>query len=231
MTLVKTKTLKAAQSNPKVREMSLPFSGSKVCISASVPPTFPLSSATVTKDKCMLGHLLKEQHWLLRLHPHHYDSVENDVLHGKSSSINFFSGAFERFIANLHISSRKVTRLVLIKDYILDFKNSHLRVADTKLPHFCSWLRFFLLLLQSANGKFLFSAVYLAGRKIANIRSEGDWWGRHYIFIYFFLIFLISMYKGDSTCSDPSPGDGVPLLKVTYLCLYLFALEPTYLLE
>lgn len=166
MTLVKTKTLKAAQSNPKVREMSLPFSGSKVCISASVLPTSPLSSATVTKDKCMLGHPLKEQHWLLRLHPHHYDSVENGGLHGKSSSINFFSGAFERFIANLHISSRKVTRLVLVKDYILDFKNSHLRVADTKLPHFCSWLRFFCCCCSQQMESSCFLQCTLLGGKL-----------------------------------------------------------------
>lgn len=41
---------------------------------------------------------------------------------------------------------------------------------------------FFLLFLQSANENLHLSAVYLAGRKIANIGSEGDWWGRHYLF-------------------------------------------------
>lgn len=88
ITLVKTRTLKAAQNNPKVREASLPFCGSKVCISASVPATSPLSS--VTKDKCVLGQPSNQQHWLLRLHPPCNDSVENDGLHGKSSSIHFF---------------------------------------------------------------------------------------------------------------------------------------------
>lgn len=62
MTLVKTKTLKAAQNNPKVREMNWPFCGSKVCKSTFVPPIFPLSSTAITKDKCMLDHPLKEQH-------------------------------------------------------------------------------------------------------------------------------------------------------------------------
>lgn len=95
----------------------------------------------------------------------------------------FLSGAFGRLVAKLHLSSREVTRLVLIKDYILDLKNLSLMDCRSKTPCFFPSLRFLLLLLQSARGKLLFSAVHLAGRKIVNIRSEGDWWGRYYIFL------------------------------------------------
>lgn len=58
----------------------------------------------------------------------------------KAVALIFFSGAFGRFIANLHLTSREVTRLVLINDCILDLKekNSHLRIANIKLPVFCS---------------------------------------------------------------------------------------------
>lgn len=133
ITLVKTRSLKAAWNNPKVREASLPFSSSKVCISSSVPATSPPSSAT--KDKCVLGQPSNQQHWLLRLHPPCNDSVENDGLHGESSSIHFFFlGAFERFIAKLHLSSRELTRLVLIKDYILDLKTQSLMAWRCKTP-------------------------------------------------------------------------------------------------
>lgn len=81
----------------------------------------------------------------------------------------FFSGPFERFIANLHISSRELTRLVLIKDYILNLKTQSLMACRCKTP----WLLlltkiFFLLFLQAGNEKLQLSAVYLAGRKIAN---------------------------------------------------------------
>lgn len=46
---------------------------------------------------------------------------------GKAAAFTFFfPGAFERFIAKLHFSSRELTGLVLIKDYILDLKTQSL---------------------------------------------------------------------------------------------------------
>lgn len=110
----------------------------------------------------------------------------------KAVALIFFLGAFETFIANLHLSSRELTRLVLIKDYILNLKTQSLMACRCKTPWFLLLIKGFFCCFcsQEMRSSSFLQCTLLGGKLPTYEEKEAGGEG----IIYSILIFLISLY-------------------------------------